>query len=274
MVEKNLSTYLKIFLKFMLFFNGNNYSSREEIEQEEMLKIMPQHIISFLNLHVYGNEVITQEMRPKKRANTIEYWKKALSFYMLRRTRQWDSIVLQGNPTRSEDVNNFIKRVKKFEVRGEGIGSKARRELEWKEFLNVLRILKNDPRLKKKKKKALAVLTLQWSLIGRIDDLLGLKIKNVSENLHVNGTLKFRVTNSKNIYNEAETFFQIVFPSSDAKVCPILHFSAYIEGLTKAEVESIQVNKFLFGRKKTEKIKYSKFNSMLKKIFLVQSTTL
>jgi hypothetical protein len=58
----------------------------------------------------------------------------------------WNSISGQGNPTRSIEVNTLIKKVKKKEVRKEGVGSKARRAVTHVEFRRMQSILreKND----------------------------------------------------------------------------------------------------------------------------------
>jgi len=50
----------------------------------------------------------------------------------------WDPVTERGNPTRSDAVKKLIKKVKKFEVRREGAESKARRAVEFAEFLNLL----------------------------------------------------------------------------------------------------------------------------------------
>ena len=59
----------------------------------------------------------------------------------------WDPIQKEGNPTRSSEVNDVITKVKKFEVRKEGVVSKARRPLEYDEFINLIKMLQNEERL-------------------------------------------------------------------------------------------------------------------------------
>ncbi|KAE8904884.1 hypothetical protein PF003_g11244 [Phytophthora fragariae] len=54
---------------------------------------------------------------------------------------QWDPIRKEGNPTRSELVNNVIKTVKRFEVRCQGVQSAARRPIEYEEFVNLLTLV-------------------------------------------------------------------------------------------------------------------------------------
>ena len=51
------------------------------------------------------------------RSNSLTYWKKAILFFHPDRLMEWSSGRNEGNPTRSIEVNNLIKRVKKKEVR-------------------------------------------------------------------------------------------------------------------------------------------------------------
>jgi hypothetical protein len=65
---------------------------------------------------------------------------------MPNRLMPWNAIIGQGNPTRSIEVNTLIKKVKKKEVRKEGVSSKARRAVTHVEFRKMQSILreKND----------------------------------------------------------------------------------------------------------------------------------
>ncbi len=63
------------------------------------------------------------------RSNSLAYWKKAMSFFMPDRLVVWVSGRNEGNPTRSIEVNSHIKRIKKKEVRKQGVLSKAKRPL-------------------------------------------------------------------------------------------------------------------------------------------------
>jgi hypothetical protein len=58
----------------------------------------------------------------------------------------WNPVSGQGNPTRSIEVNTLIKKVKKKEVRKQGVASKARRAITHVEFRRMQSILreKND----------------------------------------------------------------------------------------------------------------------------------
>ena len=56
----------------------------------------------------------------------------------------WDEFSNRGNPTKSKEVNECIKSEMKSEVRKQGLNSPARHALEYKEFLNLLTIVRKN----------------------------------------------------------------------------------------------------------------------------------
>ena len=98
---------------------------------------------------MYGKESPSHDELPiKARANTLMTTKKKVSSFMPQKTVPWDEICQEGNPTRSTAVDSLIRRVQKFEVRQVGVESKARRAIEYAEFINVLTIIRNDEEYK------------------------------------------------------------------------------------------------------------------------------
>ena len=68
--------------------------------------------------------------------------------FMPRQKINWDPVEKRGNPTRSEEVNSLINRVRKAEVRKHGAPSKKTRPVELEEFLNVLKLNKSNEKRK------------------------------------------------------------------------------------------------------------------------------
>jgi Transcriptional activator of glycolytic enzymes len=150
----------------------------------------------------------------------------------------------EGNPTKSSEVNEFIKKVMKCEVRKEGAKSHARRPIEYDEFINVLDLVRGNIGLKLRKYLLCSVLTMQWHLIARIDDMMKLKFENiqVGEN---NFTLICKMRWSKNITEERDAPEQIILGSMDFRICPLLNLAIYLE-VTGRESGGIS-NDFVYG---------------------------
>ena len=63
---------------------------------------------------------------------------------MPQNTMIWDPIPKEGKPTRSSKGNEVITKIKKFEVRKEGVVSQTRRPIEFNEFLNDIKLLRSN----------------------------------------------------------------------------------------------------------------------------------
>ena len=67
-------------------------------------------------------------------------------------------------------MNNVITKVKKYEVRQEGVSSKARRALEWEVFYSLLVLACHLYGTVDMGLVLTTVLCLEWQITGRIDD--------------------------------------------------------------------------------------------------------
>jgi hypothetical protein len=74
-----------------------------------------------------------------------------------------------------------------------------------------------------------AVTTLQWHLIGRIDYVMELATTTIQRNLRHPSCLQLKMQKSKNIRSERDMPTQILFVSMDPLVCPYLNLAVYIE---------------------------------------------
>ena len=80
----------------------------------------------------------------KLRANTLFYWRKCISHYMLMQNSGRDEISHNDNPTKSQKVNTFIKDLVKVKCHDYGVSSQARRPIEYKKFLCLLRFARKQ----------------------------------------------------------------------------------------------------------------------------------
>jgi hypothetical protein len=200
-----------------------------------------------INIHTMAQEAYhsddpTEGMRPIFfRNSNLEAHKRAISHFMPRKLIPWDPISLIGNPTKSQEVNELINRIKKFECRCEGVPSQSRSPIEFDEFKNVLdvtcdRSVDTDdiPRCR-----MASVLTLQWQLIGRIDDMMKLKIDRIFTKPSHAGTGNTKIEWSKNITEERYAAEQIILASNDPKLCALLALGVYVETLGRSDASHI-----------------------------------
>ena len=189
------SRYDAEFLRFMSFLDSREYNSLDQISSERIIMLKPNDICRYLNVKAYGTPTPHQDDHPSHaRSNTLKALKKMLSKYMPRNNMQWDDIGERGNPTRSKDVNDLIKRVMKAEVRRLGKPPRARRPLSFSEFILIMNtcIKWNHLRIK-------STLSLQWQLIGSVDDMMKLRIEDVKSTREHKQALEIQVRWSKNI---------------------------------------------------------------------------
>ena len=234
MVRRN--DYYTEIAQFMSFLDGIEYPRNDNshvFPQERLLEITDFDVVSYFNFKAYHNANPSPSDQPIYcRSSTLEYKKKAISSFLPRQNMPWDDITQKGNPTRSRAVHHMIQKVKVHEVRGTGVQSNARRAVEWEEFVNVLiavREIYSESSKAHSMLMALSVLTLQWQLIGRIDDIMQLRTSTVLFNVRDSFTLHIKMSWSKNIRTEMQSPTQILIAAMDPIICPLLNLVVYME---------------------------------------------
>ena len=123
----------------------DEYPNDIVLEEEKLLEITPDDIARHFKNMAYGTPTPGPNDKPVHcRSSNLEFAKKAISFFMPDRIAPWTTRDKTGNPTRSVQVNQVIKDVKKAEVRKEGVPSQARRDLKRNEFEKTLEILESQ----------------------------------------------------------------------------------------------------------------------------------
>ncbi len=229
----NYTTHL---LKFMSWKMGKPMEEISSLfpngipDQEVLLSITAIDITKYFNKYTYNNEIPLPAEKPTKRSSTLFFMKKAISYFMPRRTQPWDPIQCVGNPTKSSEVNEMIKRVKIFEVRREGVESSARRPFENSEFLSLLCVnLKGGLNDRQEEVSYLchALWCWQYQLIARLDDMTNLKLSEIKPNIHHPFALSIQMVWSKNIHEERDAVNQIILGSMDYCMCPLIAMGMY-----------------------------------------------
>ena len=225
--------YAHALYTLLSFLDNVQYTTLDDVENldERLLQLTDDDIYRHFCNKAYGTPSPGVGDAPSLcRSSTLSFHKKAISFYMPRARMMWDEVRKEGNPTKSHAVNELIKEVEKHEVRGTGIESKARRPMEWEEFYGLLVAARTVFCTRPEHMTlVLAVMTMQWHFIGRIDDIMNLWTVTVSPNFRHPGLLQVKMRKSKNIRSERDMPTQIYFGSMDPLVCPILNLAIHVE---------------------------------------------
>ena len=119
-------SYQSTLVAFMSFFRNVPFNRTHLFSADDLNAVSPQDIVRWMNVKAFGEENPPDSANPLyARSSSLEFWKKALSFYMPNRLLQWNTISNSGNPTKSTNVNDLIKRVKKKEVRKQGVAPQS-----------------------------------------------------------------------------------------------------------------------------------------------------
>ena len=130
----------------------------------------------------------------------------------------------QGNPTRSKDLNDFIKDVRKKEVRKQGKPSQARRALTESEFRQVVKAVRS-----KHMYSLAAYYLFQFHMIARVDDVMHFKCEDLTPHVEYDFAIKSKMCWSKNVLDERSTSDQIVLGAGDPSFCTILGLAIHLQ---------------------------------------------
>ena len=125
-----------------------NHDKDHVFTQEELLGLTPEHLVRYMSMKVFGVPEPEEDANPMEgRSSSLEYYKKAVSYFMPNKLMTWDVQTGRGNPTCLVKVNELIKLVKKKEVWKQGKESSARRSMEQSEYIKVIKrfCLSNQP---------------------------------------------------------------------------------------------------------------------------------
>ena len=229
-------SYHPVLLRLMGFLDNVTYAKGTAIERDRILELTPQKLMRWFNNEVYGEEDPEDDAKPNSRSSSIEFWKKALSHFMCNKLMAWNEISNVGNPTRSTELNELIKQVKKAEVRKQGIPSKARRALTHSEYVETHDVLKRHQRTVEGDSTnaiwnygCVASLNFQFHLIARIDDTMHVKMENVKQSTSFSYLLQTRLNWSKNVREERDAPWQLMLPSMNSIYCVYISLALWLE---------------------------------------------
>jgi len=225
----NHPQYHATLIDFMSFVDGVQHHKDTSFTPQRLGQIRPPQLVRWMCLKVYGTPTPGPADRPTvRRSSSLEYYKKAISNYMPNKLMPWNALAQEGNPTRSVEVNNFIKAVKKKEVRKQGKASSARRPLEKSEFVDIQRYFRSrqDPH---RRFRLPAFTKFQYNLIARNDDTANFETADLKAVPEFPFALQCRMCWSKNITEERDAPDQILLGAMDPDFCVLLGLGVYME---------------------------------------------
>jgi hypothetical protein len=93
----------------MLFIVGQPFARNYIYSDEELNAITPAHVLQWMNFKTFGTIIPAVDANPiSARSSSLQYWKKAVSFFHPNRLMVWSAGRNEGNPTRSKEINNLI----------------------------------------------------------------------------------------------------------------------------------------------------------------------
>ena len=210
--------------------HDSSLNMEHQFSNEELFSITPEHVHRYLCTKAYNKEEPNFEVdKPTHgRSSSLEFAKKAISFFMPNRLLHWNEQTRQGNPTKSSMVNNLIKRVKKDEVRKQGKASNARRAMKMNEFVFMINGFRSMP-VATSRYTIAAYFIFQFHMVARLDDIMNFKVEDVTPNPDYPGTLKSKMCWSKNVMEEREAPDQIILAAQDPNFCAILALAVHLD---------------------------------------------
>ena len=226
--------------------NDQEYENDYDFSNEELGAIKLSDVKRYMEKRAYGVENPPDHVNPNlARSTSVEFWKKAISYYMPNKLMAWNALAQQGNPTRSIEVNEVIKKMKKKEVRKQGKNSKARRGLKQEEFLFLLELSKasEDP---VEKYGYPGFFIVEYSLIARIDCTSQFLAENLTTSSDFDFVLRGRLSWSKNVNEERDAPNQILIGAMDQNYCTLLGLAVALEVAMDAVGEG-ELSPYVFG---------------------------
>lgn len=226
-------------------------TAKKYITAEELYAVTPEDVEKWMIKRAYGIENTSFKDLPADarvlylRTDTLEYYKKALSYFMPNQLQPWNEVLKQGNPTRSTLINNLIKGTRKKELREEGLQSKARRELDAVEYKQTILKFNSYTNDIVRRFMIPALLKFQFHMIARIDDTANFKEKDIKPHPQFRFALMAKMRWSKNLHDERSVPDQIMLGAMDKDYCILLGLAIYLEIWLERNMG--MTNDYLFG---------------------------
>ena len=179
MVPSQIAKYEINFLQFMGYIDGCTYYTGQTFTQHALLNLEPIDVYRYLCYRIFGIETPSPDDNPKYwRGSTLDYHKKAISYFMVDKMHVWNNKLSSGNPTRSSMVNGLVEFVAKKQAQQLGKQTNVVRDLTITEFAQIIPILRGMSNPIRKYSMS-AYFIFQYNMIGCIDDVSHVYMDNI-----------------------------------------------------------------------------------------------
>ena len=258
--------YRSVLNEFMSWRDEVSYGKDHFFSDEELGAITPVQLKRWCCFKVYGVADPQQDDKPTQgRSSSLEFYKKAISYYQPNRLIAWNTLRGEGNPTRSTEVNDLIKKIKKSEVRKEGAASRARRAMEKEEFEQVLEIGNNRQGIYNERFMAPTAMKFQFNMVARIDDTAHFQKEELKPNPRFDFTLLAQMCWSKNVLEERSAPDQILLGANNRTYCLLLAGAIHLEA--SCSTPEGLASPYLFGTTGNPATTSAKLSSIYKSYF-------
>lgn len=163
------------------------------------------------------------------RASNLDTLKRSISYYMPNK-HEWNAGFGWGNPTKSKEVNNVIKTVEKWEIRGGRRESQAWQPFSPKESSCVIKCCRKN--FKYDISHGLVCLFLfTYHHIFRLEDACKCYKTNIFANHRFDFVLMAKLCWNKNANKERDCPLQIMVVSNNYKSCLVIALGLHLETL-------------------------------------------
>ena len=235
---------------------GQAYTRTQAYRTSELNAITPLDVLRWMNIKTFGIPDPPLDANPvSARSSSLNFYKKSISFYMPNRLIAWSTTRNEGNPTRSNEINDLLKRVKRKEVRKQGVSPQCRRAITDREFRLLLTVLQAENSEIAVATNPIvlrfglpALLNFQFHLIARIDDTTQVLLSNLrAHDFFGTNVLKTRLNWSKNVAEERDAPWQIVLGSMDTAFCVFISTALWLEMAFSRGSPNAMLSPYLFS---------------------------
>ena len=213
------------------FIAGEPFACNYIYSDAELCAIQPKHVPRWMNFRTFGTIIPAVDANPiGARLSSLQNLKKAISFFHTDVLLVWSTGNNEGNPTRSIKINHLIKRVKRKEVRKQGVLSQTQRAITEVQFRSLHTEFRDVSSSMLRQYGMSTLITFQFHLIERIDvTATQVLIDHLCGHDSFLNCLKTKLNWSKNVGDERDSQWIIILGSMDTTYCALVSLAIWKE---------------------------------------------